>query len=195
MPYSTSLTPFAGNGGTGSLSGFVYVDENDNHAVDSADWAIASAKVSITEVGSSTPAGYAISNQDGSYSFGDLAAGTYAIALLTPCTKPGQDSGEWRTIMNGATVIGVGTAGTVEQNAYNDVTLGSGDTGTNFNLAELVYPSDLISKAMFLMSSPAILHTSDVVTPAAIPEPGSLAMLAITGLVLGGLHWRHCRKR
>ena len=193
VPYLTS-TPFAGNGGTGSLSGFVYVDENDNHVMDSADWAIASAKLSITESGSSTPAGYAISSQDGSYSFDGLATGTYSISLLTPSSKPGQDSGEWRTVTNDAAVVSVGTAGTIAQSAYNDITLGSGDAGTNFNFAELAYPGDLISKAMFLMSSPAILHTSNVVTPTAIPEPGSLVLLAITGLALGGLYWRRCRR-
>ncbi len=167
--YSTSVTPFVGNGGTASLSGYVYLDTSDSHVMDSADWAIANAKLSVTEADSSTLVGYAYTKQDGSYSFGDLAKGTYTISLLTPCSEPGLDNGLSQMITSVSGDVSAGT-GTAVQNAYDDVTLNAGDTGTNFNFAELIYPSDLISKAMFLMNSPAILHTTDVVTPTVVPR-------------------------
>ena len=40
--------------------------------------------------------------------------------------------------------------------------MADGDSGTNFNFAELTYPGALISKAMLLTSSPPVTHTNDV---------------------------------
>jgi hypothetical protein len=185
-----SASPFVGNTGTASLSGYVYVDANSNQMMDSGDWAIADATITLTKASSSTPFATVLSNQDGSYSFDGLASGAYSVAMTTATNHPGQDSGQYRAVVNGSTVVSVGTDGTVEQNAYAGVTLADGDTGTNFNFAELTYPGDLISKAMLLTSSPPVIHTGDV-TP--VPEPPALALLAVAGLFLVGWSWRRCR--
>jgi len=135
-PYSASVDPFVGNNGTASLSGYVYVDVNNNHTMNSGDWAIADATITLTEVGSSTPLASVLSSQNGAYSFLGLAAGAYTLAMVTPTNDPGQDSGQSRAILDPGGQL-VSLTDTVEQNAYVGITLGDGDTGTNFNFAEL----------------------------------------------------------
>ncbi len=196
-PYATSVDAFVGQSGTASLSGYVYVDVNNSHAMDSSDWAIADARITLTAAGSSAPLASVLSSQDGSYSFAGLAAGTYTLAMATPTNHPGQDSGQSRAVLdaNGQSVL---LTDTVEQNAYTGVTLEDGDVGTNFNFAELTYPGVLISKAMLLTSSAPILHTGDVIPDlptVLVPEPGSLVLLAVLGLFLAGARWRRRKTR
>ncbi len=97
-PYSSSASPFVGNAGTASLSGYVYVDANSNQMMDSGDWAIADATITLTKASSSTPLAAILSSQNGSYTFAGLAAGTYTVAMATPTNHPGQDSGQYRTV-------------------------------------------------------------------------------------------------
>jgi hypothetical protein len=190
--YTISADPFVGDSGTASLSGYIYVDANDNHVMDTSDWAIAGAQVTLTAAGSSTAVAAVLSAQNGSYSFSGLAAGTYTLTMSTSTNHPGQDSGASRAVLD-ADEQAVSLTDTVEQNAYAGITLGDGDIGTNFNFAELTYPGSLISKAMLLTSSSPVIHTGNVVpaTPVIIvPEPRSLLLLAVLGLFLAGARWR-----
>jgi hypothetical protein len=194
--YSNTANPYVGDGGTASLSGYVYVDTNSNQTMDTADWAIANATITLTDVGSSTPFASVLSSQNGSYSFTGLAAGTYTLAMTTATNHPGQDSGSAHAILDSSGQL-VSLTDTVEQNAYANIAMGDGDTGTNFNFAELTYPGVLISKAMFLSNSPPVQHTDDVVpaTPTnPVPEPNALVLLAVVGLFLAGIGWRRSRK-
>ena len=174
----------------------MYVDANKNHTMDSSDWAIADAQITLTAPGSSTPLATVLTARNGAYSFDDLPPGTYTVAMVTPTNHPGQDSGEARMVLDPSEQV-VLLRDAVEQNAYAGIALGDGDTGTNFNFAELTYPGALISKAMMLTSSLPVIHTNDVV-PAVplvpVPEPTSLVLLAAIGLYLAGVRRRRFRK-
>jgi hypothetical protein len=194
---SISADPFVGENGTASLSGYVYFDVNGNQKMDSGDWAIADATITLTDANSSTPVASLHSSQDGSYSFAGLAAGKYTLTMATPTNHPGQDSGQSRAILDASGQL-VSLADTVGQNAYAGIALGDGYTGTNYNFAELTYPGTLISKAMLLTSSSPVVHTNNAI-PAnpvtAVPEPNTLVLLAVVGLFGAGRRWRQYRKR
>jgi hypothetical protein len=170
-------------GGVGTLSGFVYVDTNQNHIMDAADWAIADAKVSLALSGSGGVLTELYTQKDGSYNFSGLSAGAYTITMLTVCSQPGQDNGAARTILNKDGIpISVGTAGTVGQDTYSNVVLADGYSGIHFNFAENAYPIEVMSKRMILNTDPGVTHTTDIVP---VPEPSSFVLLTIAGLLLG----------
>ena len=77
--------------------------------------------------------------------------------------------------------------GTVTQNGFTGIHLDAGYSGKRYNFAELTYPISLMSARSTLSSPPPPIHT--------VPEPGSLLLLAIVGLVLGGLTWLGVRVR
>jgi len=161
--------------GTGSLSGFVYVDTNHNGVMDGHDYAIADAQVSLVQAGSNTALATLYSGKDGSFHFSNLVAGTYSIKMQTSCNLPGQDSSNWQMILDkDGKIVSVGNVGTVLQNAYSDIALGDGQAGQNFNFAEAAYPVALISARMLLNSSPGVPHTSGVAVPGTNTSSGSV---------------------
>ena len=110
------------------------------------------------------------SQTDGSYAFNGLSAAAYSVSMVTPVSDPGQDAAEYRAIVDRHdNLVSTAAAGTVLQNAYNDVHLGDGCSGINFNFAELTYPIATPLQAAAAQHRPGIFHTPDV-TP--IPEPG-----------------------
>ncbi len=163
-------------GGTASLSGFVYLDASpDTNKMTNADWAILGAEIALTR--DNDPPLIVYSKQDGSYSLSGLFPGTYTVTLLTPSPSPGTDTlGE--VFDENGQVVSTGT-GTVGQNQFSSIQILDGYTAKDYNFTELVFPISLINKRMLLNDSPPILHT--------VPEPGSLALLAIGGLVFVGL--------
>ena len=94
----------------GSLSGFVYADANNNGSKDAAEKGIGNVPVTLTGVANGKPVTVAstTTNPDGSYSFANLAPGTYAVVEgATPGYLP--DS------TNTGSIVGV----TVTQGANN----------------------------------------------------------------------------
>ena len=91
------------------------------------------------------------------------------------------------TDQNGAPVFaGLGVA--TGANAIADIQLKDGYTGTTYDFPQLAYPTDLVSKRMLLNQDPGVVHTSDA-PPAPVPpvpEPGTLALLAVAGLCVSG---------
>ena len=175
------------NAGKGTLSGYVYVDADaDDGPMDNVDWAIEDVAISLLRDGTTTPM-IVYTQQDGSYRFADLSPGTYTVTMLTPCSKPGTATAGQIADSKGD-VDAASTAAVVvatKQNQFSNIVLTTGSTGINFNFADMVYPIGAISKRMLINSDPGILHT--------VPEPGTLALLAAAGLVLGGLSLRRRR--
>ena len=166
--------PFIGDNGTATLSGYVYVDVNDNHVMDSDDWAIANATITLTEVGSSTPLAFVHSNQNGSYSFTGLAKGTYTVAMTTPTNQAGQDNGLSRAILDPNQQL-VTLTDTVGPNVYAGISLGDGDTGTNFNFAELTYPAGNAAVLTLPTTGTDSLATQNIVIDTTAPKVTGLS--------------------
>ncbi len=70
-----------------------------------------------------------ITGSDGSYSFGDLAEGTYSIAITNQTPLESQDA-QLGTTSNVSTYGGDGGVG---QSAFSSIALAPGETGDNFN--------------------------------------------------------------
>ena len=155
-----------------SLSGYVYFDENGNGIMETTDWAIIDAELLLTKEGGDPPL-ITYTDSNGTYTFDDLTPGTYSIALLTPCPE------------SGVVVLGqlydadghiVPDAGKVTDNGFYDIVMEDGYQGVNYLFCESTYPADAVSKRLLIEGGPE--HT--------VPEPATLVLLAIAGLVLGG---------
>lgn len=141
-----------GNGGTatatatvdvvefvpGSLSGFVYVDANDNGIREATERVLSG--VTITLTGTDIFGAVNQTRQtaaDGSYSFGSLAPGDFVITQ----TQPDVDlDGDGIPLLDGKDTIG-SQGGTAGKNAQGDdtltVTLAEGVDGTDNNFGEI----------------------------------------------------------
>ena len=152
--------------------------------MDTSDWAIAEAKISLTRDGSDDPPMIAYSNTDGSYSFSftpPTSSDKYSIAMLTPSELPGQVNLGKLSDGDGKPVDPIywGTPDNANDKFYG-IGMLDGFTGVNYNFAEAAYPFSLISKRMLINGG--IIHT--------VPEPGTTVLLVIAGLMVGGLAWR-----
>jgi protocatechuate 3,4-dioxygenase beta subunit len=111
----------------GSLSGFVYVDQNNNGVKDPGESGIAGITVTLTGTDNQ---GHAVNltqttAADGSYSFTNLVPGTYSLS------ESGTDS-----YLDGKDTAG-SQGGTVGQDTVSNINLGSGVNGINNNFGEL----------------------------------------------------------
>ncbi|MEN6452600.1 MAG: SdrD B-like domain-containing protein [Thermoguttaceae bacterium] len=166
---------------TPCLSGAVYLDENANGIRESSDWGIAGAVVQLTSVLTGDKS-YATTASDGAYIFENVATGTYTLTLLTPSSEP---ESPVRGILHAGDVVAPKSDwGQVSGlDSFVNIGMDTGYVGENYDFPQLVYPSSLLSKRMLLNEDPGIHHT----TPA--PEPGTLTLLAVLGLVVGGSLW------
>ncbi len=163
----------ASAGSTGSLSGYVFVDVNNNGIPEPNDWAIVGAQVELSWQGS-TETMLCYTDENGAFSFTGLPAGTCAITMLTPCDQPGKVSTVAELYDKDGNPLPPGNA-TVSQ--FTDIVMpDDATTGINYAFGELVYPIGAYSKRLLI----------DDYYPHYIPEPSSLALLAAGGLILGG---------
>jgi hypothetical protein len=122
----------------GSLSGFVYIDQNDNGVKDAGEPGVASMAVTLT---GRDDQGHAVNltettGADGSYSFANLVPGTYSLA------ESGADS-----FLDGKDTAG-SQGGTAGHDTITNIVLGSGVNGVNNNFGELL-PASLSGFVFF----------------------------------------------
>ena len=115
-----------------SLSGYVYVDSNDNGSMDSGEAPIAGVLVTLTgtdDLGNSV-SDSTDTDANGFYEFADLRPGTYTLTETQPAGYfDGKDS--------------IGTqGGTAGNDVFSNIVLASGVDGTMNDFGELL-PSDL----------------------------------------------------
>jgi hypothetical protein len=181
---------------SGVISGYVYYDENANGKPDLTDWALYQAEVSLTNVGTGASTDV-LTAADGSYAFTGLAAGTYTIAMLTPCSSCEKANLGVLYDASGDLVAYAGfdehgysvvAAGIASMNKVSDVILGAGYKAEWYDFGELVYPVALISKQQFIGGGYMEHLPIGVIPPApdwgpVTPEPSFLAMaLGAAGL-------------
>ena len=86
--------------------------------------------------------------------------------METPSDVVGQDNGKAQLVVDAnGNIISVGSAGRAAPNAFNNIALGNGQTGLNFNIAEAAYPVTLVSARMLLNSAESPHHTQGIAIP------------------------------
>jgi uncharacterized repeat protein (TIGR01451 family) len=138
---SITYTATDGNGCTGtallsfraagSLSGFAYLDLNNDGIKESNERGIANVRIKLYRL---TPIGYVfvrsvLTNSLGKYKFSNLGSGTFKVAVVRPT---GFRSGK----VSVGSVRGL-VDGLVSGDPINDIVLGAGDNGINYNFAFL----------------------------------------------------------
>ncbi len=164
----------------GSLSGYVYVDSNNDGLRTTTDggthYGLPGVPVKLfsqdgsgnwAEVAGKSPV---ITGADGSYHFNNLVAGTYRIQEIQPTNYlDGKDT---------AGNVGGAARGTVGADTI-DVQLGGGESGVEFNFGETGLRPEKISLRMFLASYPV---GADAITQVNIaPSVDLSAALSGTG--------------
>jgi hypothetical protein len=134
---------------TGSLSGRVFVDLNQNGALDAAegDLALAGVQVDLYLYDASGNATFVRSvdtDADGNYIFTDLAAGTYQLVEQQPA---GRDDGlDYIGTVDGVpSGIQLGSLGSDE---ISQIVLGAGQQGINYNFTELAGTGSLSGRVV-----------------------------------------------
>ncbi len=111
-----------------SLSGFVYLDDNNNGVKDALEVGIPGVTVTLTgtdDLGNAVGPVTMATAADGSYTFPNLRPGTYSLTETQPIGyQDGKDA--------------VGTInGVLANDLISSITLKSGDNGSNYNFGEL----------------------------------------------------------
>lgn len=130
-----------------SLSGFVYVDVDNDGAFDLSEVPVAGATVTLTgtnDLGAVGPI-VAFTDIDGAYVFANLRPGTYTLTETTPAG-----------LIDGKDTQGTPGTGAPSNDQFSNITLPVGFVGLENNFGERGLIPDLINKSYFLASSPPI---------------------------------------
>ena len=165
-----------------SLSGFVYVDSYGDGQMDTGDVRIDGAVVVLYSQAGSVlnVAGTCETTTDGSYQFNNLSPGLYTLALL-PVSEfiDGKDTPGYFVDASGNPIaVNSATSNTLAASALQalssqgDDVLGSinlqaGTAGVEFLFGKAGLQPDLVSKRLFLASSPSETY---YVVPASAPQ-------------------------
>ena len=124
-----------------SISGFVYVDMNNDGVKDNGDVGLGGVLVHID----GPVALFQQTALDGSYTFSNLPAGTYDIWETQPSA-----------FLDGVDKRGTPLLGQVEEDRFSQVTLEPGTDAVNYDFGEGGLIPELISKRLFLASTPSM---------------------------------------
>ncbi|HEX4147174.1 MAG TPA: SdrD B-like domain-containing protein [Pirellulales bacterium] len=141
---------------TSSLSGYAYVDANQNHAKDPGEPGIPSVVVVLTGTTSaSTPVNLSTTTDStGLYSFANLATGNYTITETQPTNFIEGVNDDQVGSQNSGTV-----AQTATTNAIQNITLAAGVNGAGNNFGNVGETMGSVSKRSFLDPSPILTIT------------------------------------
>ena len=149
--------------GTAKLSGFAYVDGNNNGVKDAGEVGIPGVTVTLngTPTGGAAVTLTAMTADDGSYSFTGLTGGTYSITQTQPAT-----------MFDGTDTVGT-QGGTLANDKISAITLDAGEVGTGNNFGELGLLPQFVTKRLFLASTPAAAQTLRVINGRAAELAGN----------------------
>ncbi len=149
--------------GTGKLSGFAYVDGNNNGVKDAGEVGIPGVTITLTgtPTGGSAITLTAMTADDGSYSFTGLTSGKYEITETQPAT-----------MFDGVDVVGT-QGGTLANDKITGIVLAAAEEGTGNNFGELGLLPQFVTKRLFLASTPAAAQTLRVLNGRAAELAGN----------------------
>jgi hypothetical protein len=122
-----------------SISGYVYLDVNNNGIKDPPEQALPNVPITLSGTVSRT----VVTAADGSYRFDELPPGTYEIVQTQPLAFD-----------DGRDTQGTPLLGSVENNRFYDIQLGADVHAVNYNFGELGLRAEFIGKHLLLASTP-----------------------------------------
>jgi serine-aspartate repeat-containing protein C/D/E len=137
-----------------SISGYAYVDANNNGVYDSGETPIANVTLTLLDSSGKSTGKTATTNDQGYYSFKDLLPGTYGV-------KETQPSGYFDGLDAAGTI-----GGTIKGTAHNPgdlidaVPLVSGDTGVHYDFGEL-QPASISGRVYADLNNTATFDSTD----------------------------------
>ncbi len=149
---------------TSSISGYVYLDPQNSGIMTTGDAGFGGITVNLESVGSqgglTSASGPVQTNSDGSYSFSNLAAGTYQVQIQ-PSSKLAVGT------------LSPGSAGGTAGNDEIQLTLAAGQSATDYNFAILGAQTNEISLRMFMSSTGSLSQFLTSMHSQPLVEPGS----------------------
>ena len=123
---------------TSSISGFVYIDGNNNGVKDVGELPLSGVEIRLdgTDLLGAIAPVIVLTDANGQYVFSSLAQGTYSVTETQP-----------NIYREGLVTVGTGATANVVGSSFTDLILGENTIATDFNFGEL-YP--LLSKRLFL---------------------------------------------
>ncbi len=149
------------NDGDGSISGYVYVDVNNNGNCDPQEMRLPNVPITID----GPVRRLMMTEADGSYRADHLPAGVYTITETQPLV-----------FLDGRDTPGTPFSGKVENDRFLDVELLPGTEAKEYNFGEYGLRAEFISKRLYLASTPP---GSDFLSHVQVEEGESLLLLEL----------------
>jgi hypothetical protein len=176
-----------------SLSGYVYIDRNNDGQLAFADavqpeWVLSGVEVKLYSISGSTETllSTTTTSSIGAYSFTGLNAGSYSIRQTQPegYLDGLETLGIIRNLNNDSVPAGA-VVGTAVNNAFVNITLPADARGNFYNFGERGLLPGYVSKRYLLGTAPPMVVAPDP-EPEFIPEPGAASLAAVGALALAG---------
>jgi hypothetical protein len=171
-----------------SLSGYVYIDRNNDGQLAFADsaqpeWVLSGVEVNLFSVSGTTETllSTTTTSSIGLYSFTGLDAGTYTIRQTQPVGYlDGIDTLGIIRNLNDNQVPAGANVGTVGADAFLNISLPANSRGEFYNFGERGLLPGYVSKRYLLGTAPPVVTAPDP-EPQGVPEPAAASLLALGG--------------
>jgi len=184
-----------------SLSGYTYIDRNNDGQLAFADaaqpeWVLSGVEVKLFSISGTTETllSTTTTSSIGAYIFSGLSAGTYAIRQTQPVGYlDGIDTfGIIRNLNNNSVPVGA-NVGTVAADAFLNIALPADARGNFYNFGERGLLPGYVSKRYLLGTAPAIVTAPDPEPVNGVPEPAAAALCGCAAIGFMALRRRATR--